>query len=1227
MLPLLLLLSLISNTVPQKTSETIVRWGFETQALDAQLKVKGGTAATRPGPRPPEFPKMTAGNLAVGLDSGTFITMDDPGEKSAFDFTNGDSITLEAWVNPQKSPDGLPVYIIGKGRSGDPGYARDNQNWALRLVQTKGTFNLSFLFATKLTDDGQHWHRWTTKDGFAVGSGWHHVAVSYQFGKPESVKGWIDGVPTSGQWDMGGPSTAAPVNDDDTIQIGKSYSGLLDEIAIHRKMLSNEEVRSRFERTGGPRIARLQPELMPNTGELRSDQILFEIIENLPAHDRWLYEGETLQNVSLSWYGESFLIDRLPLQYDNWGIRDAWNAPILLRMTADIRLPEGGQKWLVRTRGLARLWLDGRVICRTKPDTYRPPDGEEPITKLAVPPAPGLRPHGYHQQEVIQEFDLKVQGIGNSQLHRVMLEVIVGGEGHRTESGEVLIAYATGSESYVVPSAGDLSPLALTDQAIEPVLRQIESRIARLDDQRRRNIASHMDSYWQSRHKLARKWTTANAIAVPESRNGLTNPIDRFLDARIETRKKSAQVQDTQASSDFHSKVLPVLRENCFRCHGEKSKGGLKLDSRENAILAGDSATPAVVPGDPEASELIARILSEDETDRMPPGGKPLSPEAKSLLKEWIEKGANWPDPPIDAELLKYADVVKDDVFLRRVFLDTVGVPPPSSEYRTPQINRSEVVDRLLADDRFADHWMPFWLDLLAENPSLLNASLNSTGPFRWFLYDSIRDNKPLDRLITELILMRGGSAEGGSAGFALAGENDAPLAAKGHVLASALMGIELQCARCHDSPYHSTTQKDLYSLAAMLDRKPVKVPETSRVPAAFFEKNRGRESLIKVTLPNGQPVEPLWPFGSMTGIEDNPDLDSRMLNAKDTRERLAILITSPENQRFAPVIVNRVWKRLMGAGFVEPVHDWEGRHASHPELLRWLANELIAHDYDLKHVIRLILTSQVYQRESLGNNLKAPPENRFFQAPDRRRMTAEQIVDSLHWVTGREIDVEELTFVHDGRRPLGARQTLGKPKRSWMFGDLKNERDRPSLSLPKARAVVDVLEVFGWTGARQMPIHEREPEPNVLQPGIMANGTLTFLLTRASRESHLANLACESKSAEDLVDESFLAILGRYPTSKEKSSFVEILSDGFQNRLTVKSGNEIEKNRGHESSLPLVTWFNHLVPEANAIQIEMEKRARQGPPPDERINPSWREAYEDLVWSLINQREFVWIP
>ncbi|MCA9178062.1 MAG: DUF1553 domain-containing protein, partial [Planctomycetales bacterium] len=710
------------------------------------------------------------------------------------------------------------------------------------------------------------------------------------------------------------------------------------------------------------------------------------------------------------------------------------------------------------------------------------------------------------------------------------------------------------------------------------------------------------------------------------------HPIDAFIDAKISAALQASAGVGRQQAEHFHAKVLPILRENCFRCHGEKDKGGLKLDSRAAALKSGESESPAVAPGDPDASELIARIRTSDESLRMPPTGKPLEAAQITLLEQWIKSGAEWPSPPLDPADVAYAPLLDDAAFLRRVYLDTVGVPPSGQEWlgwlgsesQAKQLNREQVVEQLLQDERIADHWVSYWLDLLAENPTLLNPALNSTGPFRWFLYDSLRDSKSFDRLVTELMMMRGGPHDGGSAGFAMAAENDSPFAAKGHIVASAFLGIELQCARCHDSPYHSTTQKDLYSLAAMMDRKSTTVPATSRVPVAFFEKNKSRESLIRATLKPDEPVAPSWPFAVATGVEDGPDIDRLMQTPSDSRERLAALITSPQNERFSRVIVNRLWKQLLGAGLVEPVHDWEGQTASHPELLDWLAQEFVSHDYDLKHVLRLILTSSAYQRAARGANREAPPTQRFFQAPDRRRLSAEQIVDSLHTVTGARLDVEELTFVHDGRRPISNRLTLGRPRRAWMFADLRNERDRPSLSLPRARTVADVLEAFGWSGSRQKPVTERDAEPNLLQPGVLANGALTMTLTRASLGSELAQRAVDAESPEALTEELFVRVLSRRPTPDEFAAFSTALKVGFRDRLV--AADQVQPPAS-PPALPLVTWFNHLRPRANEIQQELERRVQLGPPPDPRLETAWREIYEDVVWSLVNHREFVWMP
>lgn len=1217
---LLLCVLACTSVSAHEASTPVARWDFGAEET-TPMAARGNVQRDQMGPRPPEFPDMAAGNTSVKVDSGAYLSISDTGPDSDFDFTNGDAITLEAWVNPTSIRDGQPQYIVGKGRTGSPKVARDNQNWALRIMGKNEEARVNFLFASKLSGSDKHWHRWTSKLGFPVSTGWHHIAVTYEFGKPDSIRGWVNGEATDGTWDMGGPTKEPPVVDDDEIRIGNGFAGMLDAIAIHRTVLDDETLAARFNRVGKERVVKLAPEVMPDLGDIPAGRVLFQLSENMPAGNRWLYESESWPAESTRWVGDSFLLPRIPVRYDDWGIRSSWTSPLLLRIAGDVELPAGKHRFLVRARSLSRLWVDGKPVTRT--ETVRSRGGNlEPIVPIPEPLVPGARLLPFPQQESFAEYELPPGRQEGPYRLRVVLEVMVGGNGDRTESGEVCAAIQPESDGplYVL-KADSSSPLMLTDAAVGPELRQIEAAMEAFEDATRRAAAASQDAFWQQRHEIARDSVKRE---TPSAHVSGIHPLDKLVADKISVALRQAAQTDEKITQHFHNNVLPILRDQCFRCHGEKEQGGLRLNSRAGALSMGESELAAVVPGKPDDSELIIRIRAGD----MPPTEEGLTDKQIATLEMWVKEGALWPNPPLAREAVALAPVVDDASFLRRVYLDTVGLGPTEDEARTflasdDPDKRSKLIEQLLQDDRHADHWVSLWMDLLAENPTLLNQSLNSTGPFRWFLYESLRDGKPLDRMVTELLLMRGSRHEGGSAGFAMAGENDSPMAAKGHIVASAFLGIELQCARCHDSPYHSTSQEDLYSLAAMLNRKQLAPPKTSRVPDAFFE-GIGRDSLIQVTLKPDVQVQPKWPFASFTGVDDGPHIDAIVQNPTDSRERLAALVTSPHNHRFPQVVVNHLWNRLMGAGIVQPVNDWEGKTASHPKLLQWLADELVAHDYDLRHVLRQIMTSQAYQREAIGQNQAASARQRFFNAPDPRRLAAEQVVDSLFAATGREMDTGELTFVHDGAEPITARLTLGSPRRAWMFAGLNNERDRPSLSLPRAQPIADVLEAFGWTGTRQQPIVEREADPNLLQPGILANGTLSMSLTRAADRSSLAQLALDVKTPEALLESLFLRFWSRYPNEQEKADFVPALAARFDKR-ELPADKVVRPTM--ESPLPQSTWSNHLVPEANEIQKELQRRVVRGPAVDPRIQTDWREVYEDVIWALVNDREFVWIP
>jgi len=1214
----------------------VASWEFG-QEESTPLESHGGVYRDVPGPRPDRYPDFPADNTAARFDGqGARFTFADPGPESPFDFTNGDEITLEAWVKVDQISEGENVYIIGKGRTGNPGFARDNQNWALRIRMLDGRIRTSFLFSsvhegTSPPKNEENWHRWTSDQGFKKGNDWHHIAIAYRFGSPESLVAVIDGKQVTGRWDAGGPTKNPPTVDNDAVWIGSamggaagtSFRGDLDNVAIYRTAIPLATLKTRYRGPDVPFSSGLQPEVMPELGNIPTESVQVTYHEGMPVHFRWLNDDETVPAETMRWQTNAFLMDRLPQRYDSWGIRENWKAPVLVRLAADVSLPPGKHRFLMRVRGLSRLWINGTLVARGTP-AKGSQDGFEAMTPPAAPPKPDLRIAEHRQQEVFGEYEVTIDGKS-----RVILETLVGGRDFRTDPGELCVAMETADgKSFRLLQPDDEPQSSLTDPVVTSLLARQNTEMERFDDQRRRTAGLSQEAFWNRRHQIARDWARQNPAPPVPAGTEQSHPIDAFLEARIQSALTASSQSPLEEAQKFHQDILPILRNQCFRCHGEKTQGGLSLISLEAARTGGDSGFAAIQPGNAHDSEMMRRLRSDSPEERMPPGPAGLSENELSRLEDWINQGAKWPAPPVTPEMVKHPPLLNDEAFLRRLFLDTVGVIPTAEEVReflnddSPD-KRTRWVDRLLADDRWADHWMAYWMDVLAENPTLLNGSLNTTGPFRWFIYDSFKDNKPIDRFVTELVLLKGSPYEGGSAGFGIAAENDAPFAAKGQILSSAFLGIELQCARCHDSPYHSTKQQDLYALAAMFQKKPVTVPASSRVPAAFFE-NQGRESLIQVSLKPDEPVLPVWPFNELTRNLDGETLSALMDHPADSREKLAALITAPQNQRFAEVIVNRVWRRLIGTGIVDSPDDWEGKAPSHPELLQWLAQEFITHGYDIQYLSRLILTSQIYQQEALRSPQPVSPEMQFFVGPTRRRMSAEQIVDSLYVAMGQVMSVEEMTFAPEGGRTSQSRLTLGVPDRAWKFVNLANERDRPSLSLPRARAIADIMEAFGWSGARQSPRTDREIDPNVLQPGVLQNSDAAVLLTRASVQSGLAEIAVNAASPKELTETLFLTILNRLPSEEERLALTPLLAEGFQQRLLPESE---QRPVRFPDPLPVVTWSNHVQPEANSIAVEMERRAQAGIPPDPRLRPQWRETYEDVVWGIVNLSEFVWIP
>ena len=1097
--------------------KVLVERGDSPEKPLAPGRVVGAVTFDAAGPRPVKFPRFKADNRAAKFSGGSSIRFADPGENSLFDVELGDAITLEAWVAPAKIGNEQNMYIVGKGRTKNAGVADENQNYALRLLGDNGQACVNFLFRNAKNRKGERddFHRWTTTDGFQADGSWHHVAVTYTFGKGDSIKGYIDGKPLAGKWDYGGATNDGPVVDNDEVWIGSSmganlgnsFEGLIDEVALHREVLSPEKIAAKY-------VVEMPPSYVTEPPDTH-DLVFCEILENIPDQFSWDFP---IPKPTLAYIESSFGLIAIPHKYNAHGVREDRSNPLMVRLTGWYEFPQSETRLILRSHCGARLFIDGKLIVEN-PFPKPRGDGHGELYDVTKTVVPGIRAPQTGDHDVL----VTVKGNGHQQL--VTLEVFAGGKKHRPEFGEtgLWIERADG-QFHLVSQAGVDVPL--TDAGWLEFARDEHREMEFHNKLLRRSDSTEYAKYWKQRHDRA-------ALQV-----GLWKPVSNI-----------------ESPAD-----LPV---------------GNRIDHFINAKLRIENIAPQPLTDD----WAFLRRVSLDVIGTLPPKG--LMVEGRGLRVKSEDDASS---PALN--------------------------PQPST------LNRAALIDRLLEQPGWADHWVGYWQDVLAENPNIVNPTLNNTGPFRWWLHESFSDNKPFDRFATELILMEGSTHYGGPAGFGLASQNDSPMAAKAHVLAQAFLGMEMKCARCHDAPYHDFKQRDLFSLAAMLKRGDEKVPKTSTIPG---DEASLASLLVKVTLKPGEAIPPAWPFEK--GLTAKYD-DGVLLNPKDQREQLAALVTSHMNRRFAQVIVNRMWHRYLGRGLVEPIDDWEHAAPSHPELLDYLERELIRSGYDLKHVARLILNSHAYQRRADALAATDAKRAALFAGPVPRRMSAEQVVDSLFAAVGKPLHTEELSVDTDSQRSFESSLSMGTPQRAWQFASLSNERDRPALSLPAAQTIINVLETFGWRASRPDPLSVRPVETTVLQPAVLANGVAAKRVTQLSDDSLITELALKDQPLADFIDSVYRAILTRPATSAERELFRELLADGYDTRRV-----DAPIMKPLPPRTTGVTWSNHLKPEASDRKLALAKELEAGDPPTKRLQPDWRERAEDLLWTLINSPEFVFVP
>jgi hypothetical protein len=448
---------------------------------------------------------------------------------------------------------------------------------------------------------------------------------------------------------------------------------------------------------------------------------------------------------------------------------------------------------------------------------------------------------------------------------------------------------------------------------------------------------------------------------------------------------------------------------------------------------------------------------------------------------------------------LPVSPAADDLAFIRRVTLDLTGALPAPAEVRAFAADhdprkRETLVNSLMARPEFIDFWTYKWSDLLRVN----RGTLKDKGMWAYYSYihDAVRDNKPWDVMAREVLTARGNTFLDGPANYFRTALKPEELAEN---VSQGFMGIRVQCAKCHNHPLEKWTQNEYYGMANLFARVKFKADLGIYVNDEMTVYNTASGDLVQPRL--GRPV-PAKPLGGPTLALDSP---------RERRAFFAEWLTRPDNWYFSHSIVNRVWAHFMGRGLVEPVDDLrETNPASNPELFDALANDFVKHGFDLRTLMRRIVSSRAYQLSSaaLPGNAR---DDRYFSHFLVRRMTAEQLLDALNQVTGNAEDFPGM--------PPGYR----------------------AVQLPDTHVKSEFMDLLGRPARVITCECERSQEPNMAQALLFINGEL--INRKVSADSgRVDRLIKAGMSDGEILDELYWSALGRPPSSTERAGDLKSL-------------------------------------------------------------------------------------
>src|SRR5205809_79882 len=571
----------------------------------------------------------------------------------------------------------------------------------------------------------------------------------------------------------------------------------------------------------------------------------------------------------------------------------------------------------------------------------------------------------------------------------------------------------------------------------------------------------------------------------------------------------------------FLRDVAPILNKvGCTSgvCHGAaKGKNGFKLSLRgydpqfDYQSLLYDLAGRRFNRADPGRSLMLAKPSQEVAHG----GGRRFAKDSDyyKTIYSWIAQGVPFGDPAKDSVVELRAE--PQDIFLTRMgetaslavvaryqdgrtrdvtrettiesnVPDVASVESDKAVIHDPtpsRMKRTKMIDRLIASPEFVDHWTVKWGDLLQSSRTYLGEK--GAYEFQQWIRDAIASNRPYDRLVRELLTARGSSYDNPAANYFRVTREPKPAMEK---TTQVFLGVRMVCAQCHDHPFERWTQNQYYQMSAFFSAVGIRAGYEVGEEIVF---DRRAEYEMKHPK-DGRVMKPQFMLAS--SVAPVPDGPQR-------RDALAEWLTSKDNPFFARAIANRMWRYFVVKGIIDPVDDIRASNPpSNPALLEALTKDFVAHGFDLRSLMRTIVSSRAYQASIVTNEWNANDRDNFSHAIPRR-LSAEELMDGVSSAAGararfpevpEDTAASQLVDPHIGRE--GFLDVFGRPPRE---SSCECER-RSDFSLPQALNLVN-----GRT------ISDAVADPN----------------------GRVARLVLSGKSDAAVVDELYLAALSRLPS------------------------------------------------------------------------------------------------